>query len=99
MEIRSKNGNSVGTQIIGLLTRTLPSVSQTQKSIHLHKCRVNRVSKGKIVDFIWMKREFRITANLKVMEYAYGFNCHILHDTEMSRELEQKVREQYIKEN
>jgi len=97
MEIKS-NGKSVRAQLVDILTHALPKAQETQVYNHLHHVHSTKADKGKVIRFVWNKREFRVTANLKVAEFAFGFGVrgpHNLITNEMTAELETKLRQAY----
>jgi hypothetical protein len=84
------NGSSVSNQLNNILRNTLPMSKDTGKAAHLNHISVPAEGKGKVVHFTWDKRDFRVTANLKVQEHPFGFGMRKTVTNSLTDELENK---------
>jgi len=91
-KITSVNGKSIAQQIVSILNRSLPQVSNTGIFTHCRGINTPKEGKGKVVNFEFQHRYFRISENLKVAEYAYGFNCrNVLSTNEVTQDIESRI--------
>lgn len=90
MEVKAKNGMSVVAQLMDRINKTLPKASDTRIVNHL--CQVRPANKGKAIHFVWQKRDFVLTANMKVREYLFGFSAPKLTGTnEITSDIEKRI--------
>lgn len=71
MKITASTGNSIVSQLTGVLMAHLPRAINTGLMTHLGTVHADPKSKGKAVNFTWKRKTFRLTQNLKVQEYNF----------------------------
>ena len=64
-------------RLIAVLEQTLPHVRDTKVMNHLAQIHPSKNGKGKVIDFKWLKRDFRLTSNAKVSEYIFGLDAYL----------------------
>lgn len=85
--------------IIGALENALPHIRNTGMINHLAMIKPDPRSKGGAIMFKWQKRDFRLTANLKVSEYVFGIDApDMTEENEVTKELEDKIRRPFVLE-
>ena len=87
------------SKLTAILEDTLPHVKNTANSYHLAQIKPDPHGFGKVVNFRWDRKDFRLDTKLKVQEYSFGLaarNC--LMTNEMTEDLECRFQAPFIKE-
>jgi hypothetical protein len=79
-------------KLIEILNKALPHVRDTGVTNHLSNVRSDPNGHGKVVLFNWQQRDFRLTSNLIVQEYQFGFVAYTMRKSnEMTHELMTRI--------
>lgn len=90
-----KGGTEALTKV---LERSLPHVRKTGIVNHLAMIKPDIKSNGKAVNFKWQKQDFVLSASARVRERPFGTGCSVEKTTELSKEVEGKIRHYLAKE-
>jgi len=83
---------STRTKLVAALNKSFPQAIETGKTIHLLNVHAPKYGHGKVVNFVWNNRFFRITSNMKVQEYNFGFNARFsLRSNDDTRAMEKRI--------
>ena len=94
MRIKSKAGVSIRLQLESILRGSMPSVINTGMTNHLRMIHSPKCGRGKVVNFSFNRKEFKVTENLKVSEYTFGFyNTRALQCNDETARVEKLVRD------
>jgi hypothetical protein len=87
------------SELESALRNALPHVFDTGKVHDLAHIKPDPVSNGKAVLFMWDKREFRLTVNLGVDEFPFGYASRsTMMKSETTKELECKIQKPFVNE-
>jgi hypothetical protein len=83
-----------GTQaLIGILNKTLPHVRETGVLNDMRDVRPDPNGHGKVVLFSWQRKDFRLTSNLNVEEFRWGFAAYTMRmSNEMTADLMARIQ-------
>ena len=91
-KIKSNNGVSVSKQLVNILCKALPQAPQTGMYTHCKNIHIPAEGKGKVVNFEWQHKHFRITEAVKVYEYIFGFASRsAVEQNSMTKEIEDRI--------
>lgn len=80
-------------EMIKILKNSMPNYDETGILTHLRDVVAPKSSKGKRVDFTFRKRDFYLTASLKVHEFLFGKQSkNMIGTSELTEEIENKLK-------